>query len=537
MPRPQAGEGVPSPFADAASFTPKPDASSTTLLRDAMEQTSFDSGVADAVLPATTQVYPAPPDVAGSPLFDVHVLADGQRLAAFVYRSVAPEKPYPEDDGSNEHRTPRRSMDWVTFNMSEPVEVEVTLKTGTFNTVVVRPLSAGVVAKRIDQRTLRIPISKPGSKLSVEFDGKTTNALLLFADPPEGASTIVPLQGVGVYAPTPGTNFAPPAGTRAVHFRPGAHDVSEWIVPAGIEHVYVAGGAVVYGALSVSPRPRFHLTGRGVLSGKKFVWRAAKKTLLHQTGECWDTCIKMFEIKDVPDVVIDGVTIVEAPYWNFQSDGLRMQMRNFKMLGNWRWNSDGPDIGEGSIVEDCFVQSNDDMFKMYWSRGTVRRCVAWHMHNGPVIQLGWWMKNISGLRASDIDVIHSEWIWSANTNNGGINYHWDNTVEIKGTGVLADSVFENIRMEGTTLRAVGLFSPKGQTIRGMTIRGLSVEALGGDLSGKGIENVIRGDNGGRVENVTISNMTVGGVRITAQNAISVGRFVIDPSSTSGIKFE
>lgn len=479
----------------------------------------------------------ATPGAVPSDRYEVTVVQDGIRRESIVYKSVPPEKTYPEDDGGDEHRRPRRSMSWTTFSFAGQIAVEVRMKSGSFRSAVLRPRRYGLVAERIDDRTLRFPLDRPGRKISVEFDGNTTDAMLVFADSLEDPAGVPSLSDPKVYAHPADRAFSVPAGAEAVYFGPGLHAIGYWKPVGPVKRVYLAGGAYVYGAIAFGTRDGTSITGRGVLSGEKFPWRAQKSNLQHHTGECWTSCILMLEYGGGRGHRIEGVTIANTPYYTMDPHGAQISIRDVKILGNWLWNTDGIDVTSNGPVEDCFIQANDDMLKIYRSDATVRNCVCWHMHNGPVVQMGWTVRNTRNIKVSGLDVIHSEWIWSANGNNGAINFHYDpKTIRASGTGTVEDAVFENITMEGRVLRAVGLLAPGGQTIRNMVVRNLSVDSLGGDSSGAGISNPIRGIDGGSVRDITFDGMRIGGILITEANAVSVGRFAIDPGSTRNIRF-
>jgi hypothetical protein len=498
------------------------------------------------------EVYPATPGAPVSETYEVTLIQGGRRFPTFVYQTAPKaDRGHDDADGGDEFRdgwrhdgAPYRSLSWLSFAFSGTVTVEVKLKTGTINTALVRPTRSGVAVERVDAKTARFTLTEPGAKLSVEFNGIVDDGLLLFADAPEPASTLVSQTDPATFAPAPG-DVRVPDGTENVYFGPGLYRLGRWHVPQSVKRVYLAGGAFVLGSLDVDDRDSFALTGRGVLSGHDFVFRAHRDSLAHVAGssekDCWTQCLKLVELWSVKNALIDGVTLLESPYYFVYPRGsTRLDMRRFKILGAWTWNTDGPELTEGGSVEDCFVQANDDMFKLYHSNATVKRCVAWQMHNGGMFQMGWTTKTLSHVEVSDIDVIHAEWRWSANLNNGVINHTMDPSGVFKpsGTGAISDVTFRDIRVEGTLLRAIGLYAFGGMTLRNFTIQDLAVERFGGDISPvMAIRNEIAGFNGGRVEGVALKHMTVGGELVTSENATSLGKFVVDSGSTSDVQFD
>ncbi len=69
-----------------------------------------------------------------------------------------------------------------------------------------------------------------------------------------------------------------------------------------------------------------------------------------------------------------------------------LTVRNVKLVGNWRYNTDGVQTGtEGLVVEDCFLQCNDDNFSLngVCRDVAIRRNVLWNIYNGGVFMFGW----------------------------------------------------------------------------------------------------------------------------------------------------
>ncbi len=497
------------------------------------------------------QVYPAPGGIAPSEEYEVTLIQGGNRYELFVYETrPKADRGHTDQDGGNEFRenweydgAPYRSFSWATFAFQGKVTVEVRVKNTTVNTAIVRPSRFAIPVERVDEKTVRFELTEPGSKVSVEFNDTTDDALLLFADPPEPLDTLLDPGTPDTFVASAGSVDVP-EGTKRVYFGPGVYDLGRWHAPSSVEHVYIAGGAFVYGSLDIDGRDRFSLSGRGILSGGKFVFRANRDTLEHMSGdsekECWSQCLKLVELWSVKDATIDGVTLIESPYYYLYPQGsTKLSMRRFKILGSWTWNTDGPELTTGGIVEDCFAQTNDDMFKLYHSDAIVRNCVAWHMHNGGMFQMGWTTKSFSNVAVSDIDLIHAEWRWSDNWNNGIVNHAADpsGVFQPSGSGTIEDVHFSNVRAEGTILRALGLYVFQGMTLKNFRIDNLSVERFGGDISPKNsIRNEIVGFDGGRIEDIAFTNLTVGGELVTSENATSLGKFVIDGGSTSNVSF-
>src|SRR5690606_18607187 len=69
-----------------------------------------------------------------------------------------------------------------------------------------------------------------------------------------------------------------------------------------------------------------------------------------------------------------------------------LTVRNVKMFGNFRYNTDGVQTGtKGLLVEDCFFQCNDDNFSIngVCQDVVIQRNRLWNLYNGGVFMLGW----------------------------------------------------------------------------------------------------------------------------------------------------
>ena len=100
----------------------------------------------------------------------------------------------------------------------------------------------------VEGDTIRFTIAKPG-QYTVEVNG-THRALHLFANPPEEAA-------------------ADPRNPNVLYFGPGVHCPGLIRLTSG-QTVYLAGGAVVYGAILAEKAENIVIRGCGILDGSKF---------------------------------------------------------------------------------------------------------------------------------------------------------------------------------------------------------------------------------------------------------------------------
>jgi hypothetical protein len=275
---------------------------------------------------------------------------------------------------------------FATWDMAEPVRVKI-VSTRPVKEVRVRPRSYGI-KPQVKGDTIRFTVRRPG-QLTVEVNG-THRALHLFANPLE-------------------EDAPDPKDSRVRYFGPGVH-CPGIIRLESDQIVYLAGGAVVYGAIAAEKADHIAIRGRGILDGSKFS-RSEVGGLLNILG-CTGVTIEGIILRDPVLFAVAPVVCREV------------HIRNIKLIGLWRYNSDGIDFinSRQCSVEDSFVRSFDDsiVFKglKAW-RGfpgnaesvqdiQVRRCVVWNDW-GRSLEIGaeTVAHEISDLLFEDCDVIHT----------------------------------------------------------------------------------------------------------------------------------
>jgi hypothetical protein len=269
-----------------------------------------------------------------------------------------------------------REASMASFDMNEPVEVEVTCLTHEIlERAAIRPLSYDI-AFHISGATLFFTLDRP-SKLSVEPNGDRFHNLHLFANavednPPspdgpnvlllaptrEGRPVIHRTEDILRLASTP----AEPGSTApdTIYFAPGLHYLEETVlrIPSG-KTVYLAGGAVVVGSLVCDNVKDVKICGRGILYLGDF----------HRYSAFRGVRILFSE-----DIEVDGITLIDPPHYSIyigKSRGIRI--RNFKSFSNKGW-SDGIDMMASSDIdiEDVFLRTSDDCIAIYGSRWDYR---------------------------------------------------------------------------------------------------------------------------------------------------------------------
>ena len=171
---------------------------------------------------ANLVIHPAPGEE--EPATDFSLTVNG--LPVFTHRARVSAQPFNQVwPGYQRPLEQTEIASFATWDMAEPVRVTI-VSARPVKDVRVRPASYGIQPK-VKGKTISFTLNKPG-QLTVEVNG-THRALHLFANPPEE------------HAPDP-------KDPHVRYFGPGVH-CPGIIRMESHQTVYIAGGAVVYGAI------------------------------------------------------------------------------------------------------------------------------------------------------------------------------------------------------------------------------------------------------------------------------------------------
>lgn len=220
----------------------------------------------------------------------------------------------------------------VSFDVSGEVDVEIQPKRDV-KWVDIRPRQRGVRG-RIEDGRIEFSLSRP-AKLSVELNGEFKSGprkpLFVFANATESN----PLEG-----PSPGVHY----------FGPGkVHDMGVLQVQSG-ETVYIAGGAVVKGAIRGVNVKDVTVRGHGIIDASQHPEPA--------DGEFF----RFIDFRDSQNITVEGVTLSNATSWQVIPDNVDgFHVRNVKIVSN-NPTDDGIDIVRSRhvLIEDVFVHTKDD---------------------------------------------------------------------------------------------------------------------------------------------------------------------------------
>ncbi|MDP2336368.1 MAG: glycosyl hydrolase family 28 protein [Bacteroidota bacterium] len=210
------------------------------------------------------------------------------------------------------------------WDMKEPVKIEV-LSIRTVKSVKVRPASLGI-QPTIKGNLISFTLDSP-HQIVVEVNG-LHQALHLFANPPEN-------------------NVPAPNASGVRYFAPGIHNIGRTKLLSN-ESVYIAPGAVVYGSFYAIGATNIRIFGRGIINVSKLERGQGNGAIC---------------LTDCSNVTVEGIILQDTDVWNFPLFGCsNVTISNVKIIGSWRYNSDGFDVcnSQDVVIEDCFVRSFDD---------------------------------------------------------------------------------------------------------------------------------------------------------------------------------
>jgi hypothetical protein len=234
------------------------------------------------------------------------------------------------------------SYDWVSFDITAPVDIAVTAAEPGFwdRGVDIQPWRLGLRPFR-EGNTIRFHLAAP-AKLSISRPGDFLNhaaMLFLFAGTP----------------PPP-----PPKGPNVTIIPAGIHRQS--LNPKSGDTIYLAPGAFIFGSLNLWKVGGVRILGRGTIVYEGSQDPTADEGWMQKPD--WH-CIGSLEARNVQ---IDGLTcIVRARTWSIQmKDSTAFTFDDLRVIGGnpGNANQDGMDWlgGGGTIVRDAFIRASDDDF-------------------------------------------------------------------------------------------------------------------------------------------------------------------------------
>lgn len=189
-----------------------------------------------------------------------------------------------------------------------------------------------------------------------------------------------------------------PSG-EVIYFGKGEHNVGLIWLESG-QTLYLEEGAKVYGIVFAKDAENIRISGRGTIDSSPY--RRADdygeggreiydELLSHGVDAKDDKYLSAFMLYNCKNVYVEGLTFTDAMLWAMiiRNHCENIVLDNIKIVGQWRYNSDGIDIcaSKNVTVKNSFVRAFDDCIvaRAQYLKGEcedvenilVKNCVVW----------------------------------------------------------------------------------------------------------------------------------------------------------------
>lgn len=234
-------------------------------------------------------------------------------------------------------------IQFLSMETDEEITVEITPRESFDESKLkIRPRSLGITPTVTDGKITFT--MKKAAYLTVEPYGRN-HALHLFVDEPKDYSAYKNAEGV-------------------IYFGKGEHEVGTIELHSG-QTLFIDEGAVVYGCVKARDADNIKIVGRGILDNSR-----NKEVILFEANEKNNfAAVKnakrqhTIQPEYCENVFIDGITIRDSLVYNVRPLGCKnLEIRDVKIIGCWRYNSDGIDMHncENVHISHCFIRTFDD---------------------------------------------------------------------------------------------------------------------------------------------------------------------------------
>lgn len=298
-------------------------------------------------------------------------------------------------------------VNFISFACDGETVLEITPKE-KFEHFVIRPRSLEFKSELTSDGTIRVFMTKP-AYFTIEPFGRR-NALHVFADPMR--------------------QYDLSDCESLLYFGRGVHEVGMLYLKNN-QTVFIDKGAVVYGCIHAFEAKNIKILGFGILDNshnrEEILFDANEKNNITEVKNAKRT--DTIQLEYCENIEIDGITIRDSLVYNIRPIACKnLSIRNVKIIGCWRYNSDGIDMHncENVHILNCFLRTFDDSIcikgfdcyyegdvekavekAMYWNgkkydffrNVLVENCTIWNDW-GKCLEIG------AETRAKDISDIH-----------------------------------------------------------------------------------------------------------------------------------
>lgn len=261
------------------------------------------------------------------------ITADTARVSAFPFNRRWPghQRPIDQTELNN----------FISFSMDEPVEIEI-IPHAPFEAVHIRPWALNIVPT-ICGNTIKFRLNKP-AYFTVEPFGRS-HPLHIFADPAVD-------YGID------------PADENVLYFGRGEHDAGLLELKSN-QTLFLDEGAVVYATVKAYEADNIRILGHGILDNSRNKETIFYEACVDNNDEAVNNAHRehTVQLEYCTGVRIDGITIRDSLVYNIRPVCCKdIDIRNVKIIGCWRYNSDGIDMHncENVVIDNCFLRTFDD---------------------------------------------------------------------------------------------------------------------------------------------------------------------------------
>jgi len=432
---------------------------------------------------------------------------------------------------------------YVNFETADAVEIEIARADGQpIHTAAVHPLRKAAACSIKDGKAL-VRLDQP-CLVAVDIDGQMDaqdtgkgykgpplHTISIFANPPLVGKPKP--DDPGVLTVKPGE--APPSDGpwTTLYFLPGVHDVGLAFPLHANRRYYIPGDALVYGTLSNPKWGGGHdirLFGLGTLSGSRL---KHPKYVEPAISEKEYGRYRPIEVIGATDTRVEGITIADSAFHSLMlvspyKAGHPNEVHWTKIF-TWRGNGDGINPFGNTLIEDCFIRTQDD--SLYVNGLGIRRTVLWNDANGSAFVLtGLPQLTDRRLVVEDCDVIYARASWHKWSGGRVFNMRGKGGGD-GGAGV----IFRNINIEDPRPTLQQFFicmtvpEPYSENAE---------KREAGDLSGVLFQNIaiaapsvlgepqlLWGQSDARIRNLTFENLTLAGKPVHGSDFFETNEFV------------
>ncbi len=311
------------------------------------------------------KIYPVTKTELSTDDYDVKINGEFVQLDTARVSAVPYNRRWP---GHQRQINQTELVNFLSFAVNQTVEMEI-IPRRPFDEVKIRPKNAGIEYEITENGSIRLTLDHP-QYFTVEPYGRQ-HALHVFADPmPEYQRDIL--------------------GERVIYFGEGEHNVGMIELKSG-ETLFIDEGAVVYGCVKAFDAENIRIIGRGILDNSRNREQILYEAHEEGNTEAVNNAVRLHtvQLEYCRNIEIEGITIRDSLVYNIRPIACdNLKIHNVKIIGCWRYNSDGIDMHNCTdvLIENCFLRTFDDSicvkgFDCYYD-GDVEKAVYDAMHYG-----------------------------------------------------------------------------------------------------------------------------------------------------------